>query len=251
MSHPLISIITVTFNAADTLAPTMASIKAQSFHDFEHIIIDGNSSDATLEIAQQMATPNMRIHRESDAGLYDAMNKGLRLAKGEYVLFLNAGDSFHSADTLQKYADVCSDDVDIIYADTIVVDSNRKIVGKRHKSVPGVLTPESWLDGMLICHQAFMARKNIASPYSLQWRFSSDYDWTLQCIEATSPERCVNLNTVAIDYLNEGQTTANHRKSLIERFHIMRQHFGFFPTIKSHIRFLLGNSSAHQSASVL
>lgn len=243
MTKPLISIITVTYNASSTLPPTMESIANQTFRDFEHIIVDGDSTDDTIAIARRLGRDDIIIHEERDTGLYDAMNKGLRIAKGDFVIFINAGDAFHTSDTLQVYADACRDsDIDIVYADTDIVDSARRRIGPRHKTAPETLTPESWLGGMLVCHQAFMVRRDIVLPFSLKWRFSSDYEWTLDCIEATTPERCRNLHIVAIDYLNEGQTTTNHRKSLWERFRIMMKHFGLCATLKSHYNFIVGKA---------
>ena len=133
-SKPLISIITITFNASATLLPTLESIWSQTFRDFEHVIIDGASTDDTLALAR--AYPDVRILSEKDRGLYDAMNKGMRLAQGTYLLFLNAGDTFHSADTLQAYAERARRGDDIIYADTVIVDADRHILCKRHLTAP-------------------------------------------------------------------------------------------------------------------
>lgn len=105
ITQPLISVITITFNASATLPITMKSVSEQTFQDFEHLIIDGASHDDTILIARQMGRQDVKIVSEPDNGLYDAMNKGLRIARGQYVIFLNSGDAFHSSDTLQLYAD--------------------------------------------------------------------------------------------------------------------------------------------------
>ncbi|MDE6410876.1 MAG: glycosyltransferase [Muribaculaceae bacterium] len=238
MSNPLISIITITYNAEKELPVTMDSVMSQTYRNFEHLIIDGASTDHTLEIARK--SPEARIMSERDNGLYDAMNKGLSLARGKYVLFLNAGDSFRSPETLSLYASEAEKDRDIIYADTMIVDSNREDIGPRHYSAPLLLTHESFSKGMLICHQAFMVKKEIAPQYDLQYRFSADYDWTIKCIRNTEPERCVNLNTVAINYLSDGMTDKNKFKSLKERYKVMAHHYGTLSAIKRHIALLLG-----------
>ena len=119
---PLISIVTITYNAANELIPTMKSVREQTEKDFEHLIIDGASKDNTLEIARKYASPSLKILSEPDKGLYDAMNKGLHMAKGKYVLFLNAGDAFHSKDILKKYAEAARKNPKIIYADTVIVE---------------------------------------------------------------------------------------------------------------------------------
>ncbi len=240
LTNPLISIITITRNAADVIIPTMKSVKEQEFSDFEHIIIDGASSDRTLALAVEYGTDNLRIVSESDKGLYDAMNKGLRLARGKYVIFLNAGDAFHSPDILPLYArEAVENDADIVYSDTVIVDSSRRIIGPRHLSAPLVLTEHSFSDGMLICHQAFMARRELCPKYDLSFRFSADYDWCIKVIDRSRPKHRIFLGCVGIDYLSDGLTDKNRMKSLRERFHIMAERYGIVPTVARHFKFAL------------
>lgn len=236
--YPLISIITITYNAAGSLTPTMRSVREQTFQDFEHLIIDGASNDNTLEIARSLGGKSLRILSEPDKGLYDAMNKGLKMARGKYVLFLNAGDAFHSKEVLAAYGWEAEKGADIIYADTVIVDANRRVTGPRHLSAPALLSFQSFAKGMLVCHQAFMVRKAIAPTYDLQYSFSADYDWTVRCLKNTKPGKCINLNMVAIDYLSDGLTDKNRIKSLRERFNIMCCHYGTAHTIINHISFL-------------
>lgn len=239
IKQPLISIITITYNAAETLPLTMLSVAEQSCEDFEHLIIDGASTDQTILIARQMGTPSLRIVSEPDNGLYDAMNKGLRMARGKYLLFLNSGDRFHARDSLQLYADaIAAKQPDIIYGDTDIVDASGRRIGPRHLSAPGMLTVASFSHGMLICHQAFMVRKAIAPRYDTDYRFSADYDWTIRCIKASRPGNRVNLRAITIDYLADGMTDRNKRASLIERFKIMAHHYGTLNAIISHLSFI-------------
>ncbi len=236
---PLISVITITYNAAEVLPPTLRSIAEQTCTQFEHIIVDGASTDDTLAIARQLGTPALRILSEKDKGIYDAMNKGLRLAKGQYILFLNAGDAFAAPTSLQDYADaIISAHPDIIYADTDIVDTQRRIIHPRHLAAPPVLTFRSFSHGMLVCHQAFMVRRDIAPRYDLQYRFSADYDWTIRCIQATRPAKCHNLHRVTIHYLDNGATEQHKLQSLQERFHIMKTHYGLATAIARHISFI-------------
>ena len=239
VSQPLISIITVTFNAGKVIEKTLKSLKEQSFKDFEHLVIDGKSTDDTLQKINIAALPQSVTLSESDNGLYDAMNKGLRLAKGKYVLFLNAGDAFHSSETLAHYAAQALRDKDIIYGDTVIVDQDGSIISPRHLSVPQTLTKKSFSEGMLICHQAFMVKKELAPQYNLAYKFSADYDWCVRCISNSDLENCINLNEVTVDYLSEGLTDKNKWKSLKERFSIMSDHYGFLPTAFKHFSFLL------------
>ncbi len=235
---PLISIITITYNAESEIGPTLESLNRQTFRNFEHLVIDGASSDNTLAMVKEMS-PDSIVISEPDKGLYDAMNKGLRAAKGEYVLFLNAGDSLHSPDILRRYAERRG--ANIIYGDTIIVDSERNFIKPRHLSAPKKLTFKSFSKGMLVCHQAFMVRRSISPEYDLQYRFSADYEWTLKCLRSSDPTHNVNIDTIAIDYLSDGLTDKNHKASLKERYKIMCRYYGTLPTILRHIGFAVRN----------
>jgi len=235
---PLISIITITYNAARELPATMESVKKQTFRNFEHIIIDGASTDDTLDLARKTGTAALRILSEPDKGLYDAMNKGLRMARGEYVLFLNAGDSFHTEEILARYGAKAVRKPDIIYADTVIVNADRSVIGPRHLSAPDILSFKSFSKGMLVCHQAFMVRRSLAPAYDTSYHFSADYDWTVKCLKKSTPGKCINLHTVAIDYLSNGMTDHNKFKSLKERFKIMSHHYGLPTTLINHVSFV-------------
>lgn len=239
MENPMFSIITITYNAAEELPVTLESVASQTYADFEHLLIDGASTDDTLSVARRKGCAGLRIISEPDKGLYDAMNKGLRNAKGRYVIFLNAGDAFASPVTLAQYAEAAKeDDPDIIYGDTVIVDKSRKILRPRHLEVPQRLTFESFSHGMLICHQAFCVKKELAPEYDLNYKFSADYDWTVKCIRRTTPEKCRNLHCVVIHYLDAGMTEKNKRASLLERFDIMKKHYGASTALKRHLEFI-------------
>ena len=234
---PLISIITITFNAQNEVGRTARSVRSQSFDNFEHLIIDGASTDNTLGVARSEGVAGMCIISEPDRGLYDAMNKGLHAARGRYVIFLNAGDTFHNEGTLALYADAAEGGADIVYGDTVLVDAWGNRLGPRHLSAPRRLDADSFKAGMLVCHQAFMVRRDLAPDYDLNYRFSADYDWCIRCLRRTVPERCVRLG-VTIDYLSEGLTTRNHGASLRERFAIMGRHYGFATAVWRHLGFI-------------
>lgn len=237
--RPLISVITITFNASDTLPLTMESVAEQTFTDFEHIIVDGASTDDTILIGRKLGTSGLRIISEPDNGLYDAMNKGIKLARGRYLIFLNSGDKFHASDTLSAYADAIeSQNPDIVYGDTDIVDIEGKRIGPRHLSAPEILTVDSFRKGMLICHQAFMVRRDISPLYDTDYRFSADYDWCICCIKASRAGNRVNLKRVTIDYLADGMTDHNKKASLMERFKIMASHYGTLKAIVAHMSFL-------------
>ena len=235
---PLFSIITVCFNPGLTLVPTIKSVDSQTCRLYEHLIVDGASTDGTAEVLKKYPNPSRRIISEPDNGIYDAMNKGLGLARGEYVIFLNAGDAFHSETTLQRIADIAMncDFPGVIYGQTDLVNGLRQRIGERHLRAPETLTYHSFAQGMLVCHQAFVALRRITAPFDLRYRFSADYDWCIRCLQHS--RRNEYIDAVLIDYLNEGVTTANHRKSLMERFRIMSHYYGFWPTLRRHFGFI-------------
>ena len=236
--QPLISIITVTFNARDVLEPTIRSVISQSFQNYEHIIVDGGSTDSTLELASRYTNPRLEIHSKPDKGIYHGMNRGLKFARGKYVVFLNAGDRFASADTLKRYAEAAASDPDIIYGDTVIVDESGNILRPRHLNAPDILTYKSFLNGMLICHQAFMVKRDIAPKYSKEFKLSADYDWCLACISASGLTKRVNLKTVTVHYLDGGMSQKKKLASLKERFIIMRRRYGLWPALKAHLSFI-------------
>lgn len=237
--NPLFSIITVTRNAELTLPATIASVAEQTCRLFEYIVVDGVSSDSTLSIVEAADIPGKKVVSEPDSGLYDAMNKGLDMARGDYVIFLNAGDTFHSPHTLQMLADAAMDNdyPGIIYGQTDIVDQDRKRISSRHLTAPSVLTLDSFRDGMVVCHQAFVVLRKLTDNYDdKRYHFSADYDWCIRCLQRSHRNHYVDA--VIIDYLAGGISIRNHRASLIERFRIMAKYYGFFPTLFKHIGFV-------------
>ena len=237
MAQPLFSIITITFNAASTLPPTLRSVAEQTFTNYEYIVVDGASRDNTVALVEASQLP-VRMVSEPDKGLYDAMNKGLKMATGEYLIFLNAGDSFHTPDTLQRVAEaIGTNRPGVVYGETAIVDANRNFLMMRRLRAPESLTWRSFANGMLVCHQAFIARRDIAPQYDLKYRYSADVDWCIRCMKQT--DELLNTHLTLIDYLNEGETTRHHRASLKERFWIMSKHYGLLPTIGRHMWFVI------------
>ena len=247
-----ISIVTITYNAETVLQRTLDSVSSQTYRDIEHLIIDGASKDGTMDLVSRYKVRDLpyevRAVSEPDKGIYDAMNKGLRLATGEYIVFLNAGDTLHDEKTLDMVA--CSQQPAansqqpaVIYGDTNIVDDEGHFLRKRHLSVPDNLTWRSFKQGMLVCHQAFYARLDIARdiPYDLQYRHSADVDWCIRVMKEAERRHLplVRVQGVVADFLDGGDSSKNHRASLRERFHVMRRHYGLLTTCLMHVWFLL------------
>ena len=252
------TVITITYYAERVLQRTLDSVLCQTYEGVEHLIIDGASKDGTLALAEaykQQSDASESGHKvivksEPDHGIYDAMNKGLAQAYGDYVVFLNAGDSFPSSDTLEQIVRRCklmerpSDGLPgVLYGNTDVVDAQGRYLHPRRLQPPAQLSWRSFRHGMLVCHQAFYARTDIAKnlPYDTRYRFSADVDWCIRVMREA--ERMglplYNINMVVANYMEEGATTQNHRASLRERFSVMRRHYGLFTTIAMHLWFVV------------
>ena len=246
-----ISVVTITYNAESVLQRTLDSVLSQSYPYVEHLIIDGASKDGTLALAEQYreestekaASHEVVIQSEPDHGIYDAMNKGLQKATGDYVLFLNAGDTLPATDTLELVMDKAGDGVGVLYGHTDVVDGEGNFLYHRRLQPPERLSWRSFRQGMLVCHQAFYARTEIAqnNPYDLQYRFSADVDWCIRVMKEAERRglQLVNLHTVVANYLEEGATTKNHKASLRERYLVMQRHYGVVQTFLLHCWFVV------------
>ncbi len=252
-TYPLITIATVTYNAADVLERTIRSVEAQAYPRIEHLIVDGASTDNTLSLVRQYVERNsqpqhnIRIVSESDRGLYDAMNKAISLAEGDYIVFLNAGDKLHADNTIEELVRAIDwehrgANPAIVYGETDLVDGEGHFLRHRRLQAPEKLTSGSFLNGMLVCHQSFYVRTDLARQikYNLDYQFSADYDWCIRLIQRAERRRIriVNTHLVLTDYLKEGLTTKNHRKSLLERFRVMSHHYGTFRAVCAHVWFV-------------
>ena len=248
-----VSIVTITYNAARTLQRTLDSVACQTYADIEHLIIDGASKDDTVLIAQryqEQSRHEVVIQSEPDRGLYDAMNKGLQKATGDYLVFLNAGDSLYAPDTIEtvvKHTKLPSlgegKGVGVIYGDTAITDAEGHFLHLRTHRPPETLSWKSFKQGMLVCHQAFYVRTEIARecPYDLQYRHSADVDWCIRVMREAEKRQMPLVNTHAIlaNFEEGGDTTQHHRDSLKERFRVMAHHYGLFQTIVLHGWFVI------------
>lgn len=238
--QPNFSIITVTFNAESFLERTILSVLEQTYSRVEYIVVDGASKDGTLAIIERYDKRISRWISEPDKGLYDAMNKGMKMATGDYLCFLNAGDMFYEPETLQKMVDSIqsqSELPDVLYGHTVLVDESGHFKRMRRLEPPEELNWKSFRQGMLVCHQAFFAKRIIAVDYDLSFRYSADQDWCIRTMKKA--DNLFNTHLTLIRYLEEGMSTRNRKESLKERFQIMVKHYGWFSTIVHHFWFVI------------
>jgi glycosyltransferase involved in cell wall biosynthesis len=229
-----VSVITVVFNAGKYLEWTLKSIQDQKFRDMEYIVVDGGSTDNTLDLIDKYNCIISKWVSEPDEGLYSAMNKGLQMASGEYVLFLNAGDIFYNEEVLDKIFNGKGTGADIYYGETAIIDENGKDIGMRRLKAPLNLTWKSLIDGMLVCHQSFIVKKSICGNYNLDYKIASDYDWMLNCLKKATT--ILNTHLIISKFLDGGLNKQNIRKALSERFRIMIRNYNFFHVILNHFR---------------
>lgn len=229
---PTISIITVVYNGEDTIQRTIDSIKNQSYKNIEYIIIDGLSKDNTVEIIKKNSEFVTKFISEPDNGLYDAMNKALEMATGDYVWFINSGDEIANSDVLSNVF-TNSENADIYYGDTLIVDDNGEEIGRRRLQPPKELTWKDFKKGMVVSHQSIIIKRDITRKYDLNYRFSADFDWVLYALKKS--KKNVNTQVVLSKFLDGGLTKQNIIPGLKERFSIMVKNFGLIPTIYQHI----------------
>lgn len=231
MSYPTLSIITVVYNNAEHIERTMLSVLNQTYPHIEYIVIDGLSTDGTIDIIKKYEARLAKLVIEKDNGIYDAMNKGLARATGDYVLFMNSGDEIYDEDTVQKVFS-SEPDADIYYGETEMFDENWKSLGQRRHKAPDVLTKASFKYGMSVSHQAIYIRRAITQPYDLHYKLSADIDWILRAIEKA--KKIANTHLFVAKYMVGGMSKKKHRESLKERFEIFTKHYGLIPNLVNH-----------------
>ena len=203
------SVVTITYNAAQVLQPTLDSVLMQDYPHVEHLIIDGASTDNTVAIAE--------AYRKQSG---EAEN-------GHTVLAAVVGDG--------------EERPAVLFGDTDIIDGKGNFLCHRRLTPPARLTWRSFRYGMLVCHQAFYARTDIARslPYDTAYRYSADVDWCIRVMKEGERRGLLlrNIHAVVADYVQEGQTTLHHKESLRERFDVMRRHYGLLQTVLLHAWF--------------
>lgn len=180
-----ISIITVCYNSACTLKDTLESVALQRYKNFEHLIVDGGSTDGTLEIVRSWSDHPLRLVSETDEGIYDAMNKGFLLATGDVVGFLNSDDFYSDSSVLEKIADAFQDEsVDACFGDLVYVSQDRSSVVRYWKSKPFV--KGSFTQGWCPAHPTFYVRKLIVNrlgSFDRAFKLAADMEFMMRYLE--------------------------------------------------------------------
>lgn len=217
------SIITITYNNLAGLRKTAESVAAQTYRDMEWIVVDGSSTDGSVEwLNSQTFGRNVQILFEPDKGVYDAQNKGIGLAKGDFCFFLNAGDTFCGADVVERMMADC-DGADIVYGNELVVDAEGRVV----EHCRGVEHP-SFVDLYNSCmkHQATFIRRALFEQYGKYdstMRICADFDWFFRVIAFHDEVRLLYKDVDVAYFENTGLSyhnpdlCAQERKQILDR----------------------------------
>ena len=230
-----VSIITITYNAAQWLERTMRSVLAQTNTDYEYIIVDGASTDRTVNIIKNLEPQfdgRLSWQSEPDKGLYDAMNKGIAQAKGDFLWFINAGDEIYATDTLANIVAAATEYTDIVYGKACIVNAVGQKVSEHHKITPPNLRLVHLLNGLVVSHQAIIVRRSIVANYDTIYRICADYDWVIKCVRDSRQN--VYMDDYLCKFLTGGVSRTQRQRAWKERFLIMRAHFGLWRTLWAH-----------------
>lgn len=227
-----LSVITVVYNNVKDIERTMLSVLNQTYPHIEYIIVDGASNDGTVDKIRLYENKIAKFISEQDNGIYDAMNKGLGLATGDYVLFMNAGDEIYAPETV---ADVFASAPagDIYYGETEMYDAQWNSLGQRRHHAPEHFNWKSFRYGMSISHQAIYIKRSLTSPFDLKYKYSADIDWIIKAAKNSS--NIVNTHLYVAKYLVGGISKAKHLDSLRERFQIFSHYYGTVQNVINHV----------------
>ena len=193
-----ISVVTVCYNCKDTIEKTIVSVLEQTYSEIEYIIIDGASSDGTLEIIGNYVQGGIILISEPDEGLYYAMNKATDIAKGDYIIFMNSGDVFASENVICELIDSLDGNNELVYGNVIRLKSGGRILEKYgNKYTPMFLL----LQGKMICHQSIFVRCDIMKKYRFNTDYSitADYDFLMRMIKDKRKLQFVDITISIVD----------------------------------------------------
>ncbi len=235
---PKLSIITITYQAEAYIERTFNSVFEQGCaQEIDYIVVDGASKDRTLAIIEANKAQINQLISEKDKGIYDAMNKGMQMAKGDYILFLNAGDTFASSSTLKNILRELEENPDVLYGEAVFVNNDGQSLGLRSEvtphRLPTNLTWQNFRYGMLVCHQAFIAKRSLAPLFDLHYRLSSDINWEIQVLKKS--QHILKSASPICTYLMGGASVQNLKRSWEERYQVLQSHFGFLPNLINHL----------------
>ncbi len=237
MNQDKLSIITICYNRVSDISLTLQSVANQSYKEIQYIVIDGASTDGTLDVLKLYDSKISNLVNERDKGIYNAMNKGLSLATGDYVLFINGGDQLYDDQTIQKVFEH-SNGEDILYGECMFIDENGTHLGLRteltNRPLPETINKNTFLYGSNISHQSFIAKRKIIGQFQEDdFKIVADLDWMIKAMNASKSYK--KLNFPISKFLAGGTSTSHWKKAMNERFKLYVRHYGLLKTILAHL----------------
>jgi glycosyltransferase involved in cell wall biosynthesis len=214
-----VSIVTVSYNAVSTIEQTIQSVLNQNYDNIEYVVIDGQSTDGTREIIEKYKDRLDYYVSEPDNGIYDAMNKGVKIATGDIIAFLNADDWYEKDVVSAVSQKFIYSDADIVYGDTNIIDKNGK------KSISRKRTVENIWKNIIACHQSIFVKRNLffkIGMFDLSYEIAADYDWLLRAYIYGA--RFAEIDTVISNYRIGGFSSLNSLKYTKEYVAIALSH---------------------------
>lgn len=227
-----VSIITVTYNSAKTLTRSLESVASQTFDSIEHIIIDGGSTDGTMEIVQQYRSRLAQVVSEPDQGIYDAINKGIRLATGDIIGILNSDDVLADATTIETIVRKMEETgADVAYGDLLYCTDTAKMETVVRYWRSNIFRPTTLRWGWMPPHPTLYVKREIygeIGDYDISFRISADYDFILRLF--SKPYRSVYIPNVLVKMSTGGVSNRNlramFRKSCEDGRALRKNHVG-------------------------
>lgn len=218
--YPLITVVTVVFNGEATLEQTIQSVVNQTYDNVEYIIVDGGSKDRTLDIIKKYEDRIDYWQSEPDKGIYDAMNKGIELANGDWINFMNSGDSFYNECVIKNIYYGNIHDCDIIYG--------KAITSKRQDIIVYRPTRFNLIIGRMLCHQSLFVNKSVFINYKFNCRYKllADKDWLMKLIKRNCIFEYIDMHVCIYDL--EGVSYKYRKIYYHESCVLVLSNFGFF-----------------------
>lgn len=188
--YPVVSIVTVVYNSVSDIEATIRNVLDLSYSELQYIVIDGGSTDGTLDVIEKYKSHIDIVISEPDKGIYDAMNKSVNYCRGEWIGFMNSGDIFNSSTTL----DEIFQNIPLNKDEVLIYGKHKVAYGKKLVLKPSIPITELW-KGMTIQHQSIFVRKSILEryPFNTDYKFAADYDLFYNCYKSGFGIRFVDL----------------------------------------------------------
>lgn len=228
---PMFSIITVSLNAEDCIEDTLKSVCSQDYKDLQYIVIDGGSNDSTKEIIERYKDEIDVLLIESDKGIYDAMNKGLDLAVGKYVNFLNTGDYFFSNTTLSLVAEQVNLKKPTIISGDFILENKAKGISNSIKTKK--LSIQSLKKDFHSCHQTIFIANRVVGKYDLKYKIKADYKWVYSVVSKITEDDILKIDKPIVYYQQNGFSQRLRVKNIVELIKLHYELFGFFQVLKN------------------